>query len=152
MELEKLRLRPRQHAGVRRAGISGFAAAAAAGCGITMGSSVRRIVRTNKFGVTEIRLAACAICSVEVCDSTGCNKSRYEDFVRQLVEPAEDDKTKDGGAGDAGDEDDDRKLRDEKDKKEAIKSMKGQALKIKQAKKDQQLNRRLKKEKKALAG
>ena len=132
MELEKLRLRPRQHAGVRRGGISGFAGGM---------DSVRRIVRTNKFGVTEIRLATCAVCSVEVCDSSGCNKSRYEDFVRQLVEPVEDDKK--DGAAEGGDEDEERKLKEE-NRKEVIKSLKGQAMKMKQAKKDQ-LNRRLKK-------
>lgn len=130
MELEKLRLRPRQHAGIRRGGVSGFSG----------GIPVRRIVRTNKFGVTEVRLSTCNQCSVELCDSTQCVKQRYEDFVRQMIEPADDDKK---DPNEPVDEEEEKRLKEE-NKKEAITSMKGQALKMKQAKK-QQVSKRSKK-------
>lgn len=130
VELEKLRLRPRQHAGIRKGGISGFAG----------GITVRRIVRTNKFGVTEIRLPTCNQCSVELCDMTQCTKQRYDDFVRQLLESTDDDKK---DPNEPIDEEEEKRIKEES-KKEVITSMKGQALKMKQAKKEQ-VNKKMKK-------
>ena len=128
IDFEKLRLKTRKNAGVRTRGISGFS-------GVT---TVSRIIRTNKFGVTEIKLPTCAHCGVELCDSSECSKYRFDDFVR-IVSEAADDEKKD--ANEPVDEDEEKRLREE-NKKEMIKSMKGRAMKIKQAKKKQ---RRLKK-------
>ena len=67
-------------------------------------------------------------------------KQRYEDFVRQMIEPADDDKK---DPNEPVDEEEEKRLKEE-NKKEAITSMKGQALKMKQAKK-QQVSKRSKK-------
>lgn len=132
MELEKLRLKTRRDGGIRTRRISGFAS----------GLSVRRIIRTNRSGVTEIRLPACLQCGIELCDSVHCVKFTYEDFFRQQTDFADEaDKTKDGGAGEAVDEDEEKRLKEES-KKQVITSMKGTAMKMKQAKKQQHSSKR----------
>lgn len=70
---------------------------------------------------------------MELCDSVHCVKFAYEDFFRQQTDPVDDtDKNKDGG--DAPDEDEEKRLKEE-NKKQIITSMKGTAMKMKQAKK-----------------
>lgn len=123
VELEKLRLKTRRDGGIRTRRVSGFVS----------GLSVRRIIRTNRSGVTEIRLPACLQCGIELCDSVHCVKFSYEDFYRQQTDPVDEtDKNKDGG--DALDEDEEKRLKEE-NKKQIITSMKGTAMKMKQAKK-----------------
>ncbi|XP_057365658.1 uncharacterized protein LOC130686555 [Daphnia carinata] len=130
VELEKLRLKTRREGGIRTRRISGFVS----------GLSVRRIIRTNRSGVTEIRLPACLQCGFELCDSVHCVKFTYEDFFRQqndLVDEA--DKNKDGV--EPVDEEEEKRLKEE-NKKQVITSMKGTAMKMKQAKKQQQSSKR----------
>lgn len=89
--------------------------------------------------MTEIRLPACLQCGFELCDSVHCVKFTYEDFVRQQHDQADDaDKNKDGT--DPVDEEEEKRLKAE-NKKQIITSMKGTALKMKQAKKQQSSKR-----------
>lgn len=126
MEIEKLRLKTRREGGIRTRRISGFVS----------GLSVRRIIRTNRSGVTEIRLPACLQCGFELCDSVHCVKFTYEDFFRQQNDQGDEaDKNKDGT--DPVDEEEEKRLKEE-NKKQVITSMKGTAMKMKQAKKQQQ--------------
>ncbi|XP_046437796.1 uncharacterized protein LOC124188898 [Daphnia pulex] len=130
VELEKLRLKTRREGGIRTRRISGFVS----------GLSVRRIIRTNRSGVTEIRLPACLQCGFELCDSVHCVKFTYEDFFRQQNDQVDEaDKNKDGT--DPVDEEEEKRLKEE-NKKQVITSMKGTAMKMKQAKKQQQSSKR----------
>ena len=99
---------------------------------------MRRIMRTNRSGVTEIRLPACLQCGVELCDSINCVKFSYDDFLRRVIEAADEDKKDPNDP----DEEQDKKNKEE-NKKQVICSMKGQALKIKQAKRKQTKSKRL---------
>lgn len=122
-------MKTRRDGGIRTRRISGFAS----------GLSVRRIIRTNRSGVTEIRLPACLQCGFELCDSVHCVKFSYEDFVRQQNDQADEaDKNKDGA--DPVDEEEEKRLKAE-NKKQIITSMKGTAMKMKQAKKHQSSKR-----------
>lgn len=131
VELEKLRLKTRRDGGIRSRRISGFAS----------GLSVRRIIRTNRSGVTEIRLPACLQCGVELCESVHCVKFTYEDFLRQQSDLGDEggDKTKEA---DPADEEEEKRIQREENKKQVITSMKGTAMKMKQAKKHHQSNKR----------
>lgn len=126
--MEKLRLKTRRDGGIRARRISGFAS----------GLSVRRIIRTNRSGVTEIRLPACLQCGVELCESVHCVKFAYDDFLRQQSDMGDDggiDKTKET---DPADDEEEKRIQREENKKQVITSMKGTAMKMKQAKKHHQ--------------
>ena len=89
--------------------------------------------------MTEIRLPACLQCGFELCDSVHCVKFTYEDFFRQQSDLADDgEKNKDGA--DPVDEEEEKRLKEES-KKQVITSMKGTAMKMKQAKKQQHSKR-----------
>lgn len=129
VNLEKLRLQTRRQAGPRTRRTFGFLG----------GITVRRIIRTNRSGVTEIRLPACLQCGVELCDSTNCVKFSYEDFLRQSMEATDEDKK---DPNEPVDEDEEKRV-EAQSKKDVISSMKEQALKMRQAKKKQFKSKRL---------
>lgn len=123
-------MKTKREGGIRSRRISGFVS----------GLTVRRIIRTNRSGVTEIRLPACLQCGFELCESVHCVKFTYEDFERQQNDQADEvDKNKDGA--DPVDEEEEKRLKAE-NKKQIITSMKGTAMKMKQAKKHQMSNKR----------
>lgn len=124
-----MRLQTRRQAGFRTRRAAGFSG----------GISVRRIIRTNRSGVTEIRLPVCLQCGVELCDSINCVKFGYEDFLRQTTEVADEDKK---DPNEPADEEEEKRTKAQS-KKDVISSMKEQALKMKQAKKKQFKSKRL---------
>jgi len=93
--------------------------------------------------VTEIRLPVCLQCGVELCDAVHCVKFTYEDFLRQQSDLGDE-----GGLGDKtketepADEEEEKRIQREENKKQIITSMKGTAMKMKQAKKQQASNKR----------
>jgi len=129
VNLEKLRLETRRQAGFRTRRTVGFSG----------GISVRRIIRTNRSGVTEIRLPVCLQCGVELCDSINCVKFSYDDFLRQSFEVADEDKK---DPNEPADDEEEKRVKAQS-KRDVISSMKEQALKMKQAKKKHSKSKRL---------
>ena len=89
--------------------------------------------------MTEIRLPACLQCGVELCDSANCVKFTYDDFLRQTIEAADEDKK---DPNEPADEEEEKRVKAQS-KKDVISSMKEQALKMKQAKKKHLKSKRL---------